>query len=118
MIIRIDDGLSPEHALPAQSLGIAQDLIEPLGDDLPAVLLPLVDQVLELLDLVLEPLDLVLMAFLPEVELLFQDLAQLGLDLGPVLASLRLAQLPASSSASSRRFASSAFIGWNITVVV
>ena len=58
-------------ALPAQPLGVAQDLVEPLGDDLPAILLPLVDQVLELLDLGLELLDLVQMAFLAQVELCF-----------------------------------------------
>src|SRR5262245_56907529 len=83
--------------LPSQPLGFAQDLVEAPGDDFLAVLLPLLDEVPELLDLGLERLDLGLVAFLPLVELLPEDFAQLGLDLIPVRIRLGLAELSSQS---------------------
>src|SRR5262249_53475710 len=79
--------------LPPQTLRFLEDLIQPPGDDLAAVLLPLLDQVLELLDLGLEALDLLLVPLLALVGLLLEDFAQLGPDLVSVAAGLRLAEL-------------------------
>src|SRR5262245_48458170 len=78
--------------LPAQSLGFPEDLVEPPGDDLPAVLLPLLHQVLQFLDLGLERLDLGVVAPLALVELLSQGLAQLLLDLVPLGVRFGLAE--------------------------
>ena len=93
--------------LPAQSFSISQNLIEPLGDDLSAVLLTFLDQIFELFDLGLELGDLFTMPFLAKIELLFEILGQLGLDLG----SFRVRLHPAKFSRQLLSPAGQQFVG-------
>ena len=83
----------PHPLLPAQPLGLSQNLFETPGDDLAAVFLTSRDHILELLDLRFQLGDFGLVLLLSLLELFRENLAQFGLDGVPGQIGLGLGKL-------------------------